>query len=119
VAKKAAVTKAAATKAPVAKVKAASKSAPALLGTKELSDHIADTFEIPKSHAREYLDAIVAVMTTAFSKGQKVRISGLGVFEVRKRAARKGRNPQTGESLKIKPSKRVTFKTAVDLKEVL
>ena len=58
-------------------------------------------------------------MTSAFSKGKKVRISGLGVFEVRKRAARKGRNPQTGDTLKIKASKRVAFKTAVDLKEVL
>jgi DNA-binding protein HU-beta len=99
--------------------KTTAKSTPALLGTKEISDHIAETFEIPKSHAREYLDEIVAHMTAAFAKGKKVRISGLGVFEVRKRAARKGRNPQTGDSMKIKASKRVAFATARDLKEVL
>jgi DNA-binding protein HU-beta len=112
VAKKPAAAKPAAAKAPA-------KSTPALLGTKEISDHVADTFNIPKSHARQYLDEIVAHMTTAFSKGHKVRISGLGVFEVRKRAARKGRNPQTGDSMKIKASKRVAFATARDLKEVL
>ncbi len=104
-------------KAVVAKTKA--KVSSALLGTKEISDHIADAFDIPKSHAREYLDAIVDHMAAAFSKGKKVRISGLGVFEVRKRAARKGRNPQTGEALKIKASKRVAFTTARDLKEIL
>ena len=102
-----------------AAAKTTAKSSTVLLGTKEISDHIADTFEIPKSHAREYLDGIVDHMAAAFVKGKKVRISGLGVFEVRKRAARKGRNPQTGDALKIKASKRIVFKTARDLKEVL
>ena len=104
-------------KAVAAKTKA--KAPISQLGTREISNHIADTFEIPKSHAKEYLEAIVEHMAAAFSKGKKVRISGLGVFEVRKRAARIGRNPQTGGTLKIKASKRIAFKTARDLKEVI
>lgn len=58
-------------------------------------------------------------MSTTLKKGGKVQIAHLGVFQVKKRAARNGRNPSTGESLKIKASKRVAFVTARDLKDQL
>jgi DNA-binding protein HU-beta len=89
------------------------------VGTRDMADHLATAFEIPRSHAQDYISEIVSLMTKTLKKGQKVRISGLGVFQVRKRAARTGRNPQTGTAMKIKASKRVVFATARDLKEKL
>ena len=97
----------------------AKKSAGAILTTTEIGDHLAATFEIPKSHAKIYLTEAVALVTKHLKKGNKVRIAGLGVFQVKKRAARKGRNPNTGEAIKIKASKRVGFAVARDLKAKL
>lgn len=97
----------------------AKKSAGSVLTTTEIGEHLAATFDIPKSHAKIYLTEAVALITKSLKKGNKVRISGLGVFQVKKRAARKGRNPNTGESIKIKASKRVGFAVARDLKAKL
>jgi DNA-binding protein HU-beta len=52
-------------------------------------------------------------------KGNKIRLTGIGVFQVRKRAARMGRNPATGEAIKVKASKKVAFRPAKELKEVV
>ena len=52
-------------------------------------------------------------------KGNKVRITGLGILQVRARPARMGRNPATGEAIKIKASKKVAFRVAKDLKEAI
>ena len=60
---------------------------------------------------------MIAIVAKNLKKGEKVRIGGLGIFEVKKRAARKGRNPATGEAIKIKASKRVAFKALKELKE--
>ena len=97
----------------------AKKSVGATLTTTGIGDHLASTFDIPKSHAKIYLAEAVALIGKTLKKGNKVRISGLGVFQVKKRAARKGRNPNTGEALKIKASKRVGFAVARDLKAKL
>ena len=97
----------------------AKKSASSVLTTTEIGEHLASTFEIPKSHAKIYLTEAVALIGKHLKKGNKVRISGLGVFQVKKRAARKGRNPNTGEAIKIKASKRVGFAVARDLKAKL
>jgi DNA-binding protein HU-beta len=56
------------------------------------------------------------MITKHLKKGERVRISGLGILQVRNRAARMGRNPATGEVMKIKASKRVGFRMAKDLK---
>ena len=93
----------------------AKKPAPTLTTT-DIGDHLAATFDIPKSHAKIYLTEAVGLITKHLKKGNKVRLSGLGVFQVRKRAARQGRNPNTGEAIKIKASKRVAFAVARDLK---
>ena len=95
------------------------KTAAGQIGTRDMADHLASEFEIPRSHAQGYIAEMVSLMTKTLKKGHKVRISGLGVFQVRKRAARTGRNPQTGTAMKIKASKRVVFATARDLKEKL
>lgn len=97
----------------------AKKSVVALLTTSDIGEHLATTFDIPKSHAKIYLTEAVALIAKNLRKGNKVRIAGLGVFQVKKRAARKGRNPNTGEAIKIKASKRVGFAVARDLKAKL
>ena len=72
-----------------------------------------------KKSAEETLNAFVDVVTEALVKGDKVQLVGFGSFEVRKRAARKGRNPQTKEEIKIPASKAPVFKAGKALKEVV
>ena len=98
---------------------AAKKTAPAVLTTTDIGDHLAATFDIPKSHAKIYLDEAVALIGKHLKKGTRIRMTGFGVFQVKKRAARKGRNPATGDEIKIKASKRVVFAAARDLKAKL
>ncbi|MBF0248485.1 MAG: HU family DNA-binding protein [Alphaproteobacteria bacterium] len=66
--------------------------------------------------AKATLDAVIGTMTASLKKNQKVQILGFGTFTVAKRAARKGRNPFTGESIRIKASKSVRFKAGQGLK---
>ena len=72
-----------------------------------------------KKGAEEAVNAFVDVVTKALVKGDKVQLVGFGSFEVRKRAARKGRNPQTGSEIKIPASKAPVFKAGKALKEVV
>ena len=72
-----------------------------------------------KKSAEETLNAFVDVVTEALVKGEKVQLVGFGSFEVRKRAARKGRNPQTKEEIKIPASKAPVFKAGKALKELV
>ncbi len=106
-------------KIPNRKGAAGQKKPEALLTLTDLGDHLAATFDMPKSHAKIYLTEAVALIGKNLRKGNKVRIAGLGVFEVKKRAARKGHNPGTGEPIKIKASKRVGFTVSRDLKAKL
>jgi DNA-binding protein HU-beta len=62
---------------------------------------------------------MVALMTKHLKKGDRLRLAGLGVLVVRKRPARMGRNPATGEAIKIKASKKVAFRAAKELKEAV
>ena len=78
----------------------------------------AKTGETKKS-AEESVNAFVSVVTDALTKGEKVQLVGFGSFEVRKRAARKGRNPQTKEEIKIPASKAPVFKAGKQLKELV
>ena len=98
--------------------KGAAKKVPAITIT-DIGDHLAATFDIPKSHAKIYLNEAVALIGKQLRKGSKVRLSGLGVFQVKKRAARKARNPNTGEEVKVKAGKRVVFAASQDLKTKL
>ena len=72
-----------------------------------------------KKDAEAALNAFVSVVTEALVKGDKVQLVGFGSFEVRKRAARKGRNPQTKEEIKIPASKAPVFKAGKALKELV
>ena len=72
-----------------------------------------------KKAAEASVDAFVSAVKDALKKGEKVQLVGFGSFEVRKRAARKGRNPQTKEEIKIPASKAPVFKAGKALKEVV
>ena len=72
-----------------------------------------------KKGAEASLNAFVDVVTEALTEGDKVQLVGFGSFEVRKRAARKGRNPQTKEEIKIPASKAPVFKAGKALKDLV
>ena len=84
---------------------------------RHIGNALAEAHEMPKKLAQEVLSNMVAMVTTHLKKGAKIRIGGLGVLQVRKRPARMGRNPATGEQIKIKASKKVAFRAAKELKE--
>ena len=86
---------------------------------KQLAYALAEQHELTKKQGVEMLDELVAMITKHLKKGERVKIAGLGILQVRKRAARMGRNPATGEAIKIKASKKVAFRAAKDLKEAI
>ena len=77
------------------------------------------THELSKKQAEAILNDLVARITKHLKKGERIRIVGLGILQVRKRAARMGRNPATGEAIHIKASKKVAFRAAKELKEAV
>jgi DNA-binding protein HU-beta len=85
----------------------------------ELVEHIAGETELSKVASAAVLDAVVEGITNALQKGDEVRLVGFGTFSVRARAARKGRNPATGEGIKIPASKNPHFKVSATLKASL
>jgi DNA-binding protein HU-beta len=84
--------------------------------TKQLAYALAEQHQLTKKQGTEMLEELVAMITKHLKKGERVKIAGLGILIVRKRAARMGRNPATGEAIKIKASKKVAFRAAKDLK---
>ena len=86
---------------------------------KHLAAKVAEEHEMPKKHSEEVLGSMVDLVVKHLKKGDRIRIGGLGILQVRKRAARMGRNPATGEPIKIKASKKVAFRAAKDLKEAI
>jgi DNA-binding protein HU-beta len=81
----------------------------------ELITQIADEAGITKTQANTAIDAFVDSVTKTLKKGDKVTLVGFGTFSVSKRAARNGRNPQTGEVIKIKARKVARFKAGKEL----
>jgi DNA-binding protein HU-beta len=84
---------------------------------KQLAAEVAEKHDLPKKQAETLLGDVIASIGKQLKKGSKIRIAGLGILQVRKRAARMGRNPQTGEAIKIKASKKIAFRAAKELKE--
>lgn len=95
----------------------AATSTQAIITLKHLAAEVADKHGLPKKQAEAVLGDVIASIGKQLKKGSKIRIVGLGILQVRKRAARMGRNPQTGEAIKIKASKKIAFRAAKDLKE--
>jgi DNA-binding protein HU-beta len=85
----------------------------------ELIDHIATAADISKAAAGRALDAAVGAVTASLKKGQTVTLVGFGSFYVGKRAARNGRNPRTGETIKIAAAKTPRFRAGKGLKDAI
>ena len=81
----------------------------------ELIDKIAKDAKVTKGQAGDALDSFINAVATTLSKGGKVTLVGFGTFSVSKRAARKGRNPQTGKEINIKAKKVAKFKAGAEL----
>ncbi len=114
---KKAAKKTATKKTAVKRKTAGAKAAPAVLTLKHMAADLAETYEMPKKQAETFLTDFVDMIGANLKKGAKIRIAGLGILQVRHRPARMGRNPATGESIRIKASKKVAFRVAKDLKE--
>jgi DNA-binding protein HU-beta len=106
----------AAAKKPAAKapVKLAAGSTVSL---KQLAAGLAESHEMPKRQVEGMLNDLVDTFTGHLKKGIKIRMNGLGIFQVRARPARLGRNPATGEQIQIKASKKIAFRPAKELKD--
>ena len=85
----------------------------------ELVDAIADSADISKAAAGRALDGFVEAVTEALKSGDQVALVGFGTFSVRERAARQGRNPQTGATIEIKASNNPAFKAGKALKDAV
>jgi DNA-binding protein HU-beta len=96
---------------------AAAKKPSAAVTLKHLAARVAEDHEMAKKQAEAVLGGMVDLIVKHLTKGDRIRIAGLGILTVRKRAARMGRNPATGEAIKIKASKKVAFRAAKELKE--
>jgi DNA-binding protein HU-beta len=86
---------------------------------RHLAEALSESHELPKKQVMSMLEDMVTTVTKHLKRGARIRIGGLGILQVRKRPARMGRNPATGEPIKIKASKKVAFRAAKDLKEAV
>jgi DNA-binding protein HU-beta len=99
--------------------KPAKSTAAPTVTLKHLAASLAEGHEVPKKQAEAILNDLVGLVVKNLKKGNRIRIVGLGILQVRKRAARMGRNPATGAAIKIKASKKVAFRAAKELKEAV
>ena len=83
---------------------------------RHLAVTLAESHGEPKTQVNAMLMGMVGEIAKHLKKGRRIRINGLGIIQVRKRPARMGRNPATGEAIKIKASKKIAFRAAKDLK---
>lgn len=106
----------------VSKLRAIAISKPVAIkqiSTRQLASALAEQHEWTKKQGAEMLEDLAALITKHLKKGERVKLAGLGILQVRKRAARMGRNPATGEAIKIRASKKVAFRASKDLKEAI
>jgi DNA-binding protein HU-beta len=89
------------------------------ISTRQLAGALAEKHEISQKSANAMLEDTIGLITKHLKKGARIRLNGLGILVVRKRAARMGRNPATGEAIKIKASKKVAFRASKELKEAI
>ena len=94
-------------------------ASPATVTLKHLAAALSEEHELSKKQTESILNDLVTRVTKHLKKGERIRIVGLGILQVRKRAARMGRNPATGEAIQIKASKKVAFRASKELKETI
>jgi DNA-binding protein HU-beta len=101
---------------PVKKAAPAKAAPQATITLKHIAASLAEAHDLPKKQAETLLGDLVALTTSHLKQGDKIRLAGLGILQVRIRAARMGRNPATGEAIQIKASKKIAFRPAKELK---
>ena len=89
------------------------------MGKSELFSHFAERFEVKRTQAREFFDELTVLAERELKRSGEFVLPGMVKLVVQKRKARMGRNPATGEAIKIKASKKVAFRVAKDLKEAI
>lgn len=89
------------------------------MNKQQLITNVAEKSELTKKDAERAVNAFVASIEEALSQGDKVQLVGFGTFEIRERAARKGRNPQTGEEINIAAAKIPVFKAGKTLRSAV
>ena len=110
----------AAKKAAPVKAAAAAKTAPQVTVTlRQIAAELAEGHDLPRKKAEAVLGDLMALATRHLKDGDKLRLTGLGILQVQKRAARMGRNPATGEVIQIAASKKITFRPSKELKEAV
>jgi DNA-binding protein HU-beta len=85
----------------------------------DLIDHLAEQQQITKATAKQAIETVLEAITDAAVKGDEISLPGFGKFKVASRAAREGRNPATGATIKIAASKKIAFAPAKALKDAL
>ena len=86
---------------------------------RHLATALSEAHAVKKAEVNALLTQMVEDITKHLKKGKRIRLNGLGILQVRKRPARMGRNPATGETIKIKARKKIAFRAAKDLKEAI
>ncbi len=89
------------------------------ISTKQLSDALAEQHQLTKKQGQQMLADLVDLITKHLKKRERVKIAGLGILQVRNRAARIGRNPMTGEPINIKAGKKIAFRATKELKKAI
>ena len=89
------------------------------MNKQDLIEKVAQSADIPKTKAAEAIDAVIGAIKASLKKGDDVRLVGFGTFTVSPRAATTGRNPRTGEPIKIPASKQPKFKAGKELKQAI
>ena len=87
------------------------------MGKVELISYVADVVKLTKVDAQKVIEAVLDGIKESLTKGEDVRLIGFGTFGIQKSAARDGRNPRTGETIKIKASNRPVFRAGKELKD--
>ena len=86
---------------------------------KNLAALLAEKHDLPKKQANELMENFVKLIVKNLKGGYRIRMAGLGILQVKKRAARMGRNPATGETIQIPAKKKIAFRASKDLKEAV
>ena len=89
------------------------------VSTRQLAGQLAEKHELSQKSANAILEDTIGLITKHLKKGARIRLNGLGILVVRKRGARMGRNPATGEPVPIKASKKVAFRPSKELQEAI
>ncbi|QQG35803.1 MAG: HU family DNA-binding protein [Micavibrio aeruginosavorus] len=106
-------------KAPAKAKTATAKATAPTVTLKQIGSDLADKHELSKKQVNALMEDLIVHLGKNLKKGNRIRMAGLGILQVRKRAARMGRNPRTGEAIKIPAKKKINFRAAKELKETV